>query len=145
MSASAPSASHFCRSSRSAASPRLRTSDYFCVSAHVSYTLTGSWCCSGERQLALQARVHSCSGGDAETQAGMDLAAPQETASAPQAGSEMNRPGRISVQAPPLRKQSAIQPFLLLESLEEQFLNNFSRHLLLGCVDSGNCSDGSII
>lgn len=95
--------------------------------------------------LALQARVHSCSGGDAQTQAGMELTAPQETASAPQARSEMNRPGRISVQAPPLRKQSTIQPFLLLESLEEQFLNNFSRHLLLGCADSGNCSDGSII
>ena len=42
VSASPPSASHFSPSSRSAVSPRLWTSGYFCVSAQVSCTLAGS-------------------------------------------------------------------------------------------------------
>ena len=86
---------------------RLWTSDDVCVSDHVFCTLTGSWCCSRERQHAGPAGSRAallgsgCRHRQAWTWPWLEGPPPPLR---PASGA--NRLRRLSVQVPPLRKQS---------------------------------------
>ena len=86
---------------------RLWTSDDICVSDHVFCTLTRSWCCSRERQRAGPAGSRAallglgCRHRQAWTWQCLEGPPPPL-----RPGSGANRPQRLSVQVPPLRKQS---------------------------------------